>query len=65
MLRLLLFVYAVALLLAASMAFAGELVIAGIWLALVTSATRFLVRDILAADAIPSHVPASWSVDHR
>lgn len=64
MLRLLLFVYAVALLLAASMAFAGEVVIAGIWLALVTSATRFLVRDILAGDTIPSHVPASWSVDH-
>ena len=65
MLRLLLFVYAVALLLAASMAFSGELVIAAIWMALVTSASRFLVRDLLTAEAVPSHVPASWSVDQR
>lgn len=64
MLRLLLFVYAVALLLAASMAFAGELVVAAIWMALVTSATRFLARDILTAEIVPTHVPANWSVDH-
>lgn len=65
MLRLLSFVYAVALLLAASMAFAGALVVAAIWMALVTSATWFLVRDILTAEAVPSRVPASWSVDQR
>ena len=64
MLRLLSFVYAVALLLAAGMAFAGELVVAAVWTGLVTAATRFLVRDVLTAEAVPTHVPASWRVDH-
>ena len=65
MLRLLSFTYAVALLLAASMAFAGQMAVAAVWMTLVTIATRFLLHDLLTAQAVPSHVPASWSVDHR
>ena len=65
MLRLLFFTYAVALLLAAAMAFSGQLAVATVWMALVTAATRFLVHDVVAAEAIPTHVPASWSVDHQ